>query len=169
MTIIAAFDPGSVNCGLGVIRARGELLDLIAAEVLHAPAGHTKAQRLGELQVDIEAALDEYKPDVVVTEAGFISPQRGHLQQGALVSAAARGIVWAAAGRRGIAVVEYANNTIKKSVTGSGKADKATVARRVQLLLRMARAPEPDAGDALAAAITHARQLVAAVRAARAA
>lgn len=157
--IIAGFDPGSVNCGLGVIDARGELMRMVAAEVFHAPAGHTTSERLGELQVDIEAALDEHRPEVIALEAGFL-----HGQLGALVSAAARGVVLAAAGRRHIPVVEYHNNTVKKLVAGNGKAEKAWVARCAQMTLMMAKAPEPDAGDALAVAICHAKHLVAEAR-----
>ena len=69
------------------------------------------------------------------------------------------------AARAGIRVVEYAPSSVKLAVTGSGRSDKATVAKMVKLALLMNREPPPDAGDALACAIAHARAVVAERRA----
>ena len=54
-------------------------------------------------------------------------------------------------------VAEYAANLIKKTVTGSGHAEKAQIAMMVRALLPGSGAQGADAADALAAAITHAR------------
>jgi crossover junction endodeoxyribonuclease RuvC len=94
---------------------------------------------------------------------------RGKHQQGALVSAAARGVAGFIAARCGLRVVEYAPATVKLAATGAGNADKATVAKMVALVLGLKTPPAPDAADALAIAVAHARAMVAERRAARAA
>jgi crossover junction endodeoxyribonuclease RuvC len=48
---------------------------------------------------------------------------------------------------------------VKKAVSGSGRADKAQVARMVQALIGLKSLPRADATDALAVAITHGRTM----------
>jgi len=48
---------------------------------------------------------------------------------------------------------------VKKSVVGHGRATKEQIGFLVRALLSLRRTPEPDAADALAIAICHARQL----------
>lgn len=166
---ICGLDPGSVNLGYAVIKAEGELLSYVECGVISATAGANKYSRLASIGDDLQRMLVELKPEVAVLEAGFISEQRGKLQQGALVSAAARGVAGFICARLGIPIFEYANNTAKKAVTGNGKAKKYQVAMMVRATLCLHKTPEPDAADACALAITHARQLVAEYRARRAA
>ena len=56
----------------------------------------------------------------------------------------------------GIPVAEYTPNLIKKSVVGSGHAQKEQVAMMVATLLPAAAGVKGDAADALAVAICHA-------------
>lgn len=164
--LILAIDPGSVKCGYGLIRADGLTLSYVEAGVLTAPESWTKYARLAEIGKEIVAILDEHAVDAVAIEAGFIVPFRRkgtdelYSQQGALVSAAARGMAGYIAASRGIHVFEYAPAAVKKVATGEGNADKAQVARAVQLRLGMKAQPAPDAGDALAIAVCHAMQAV---------
>ena len=129
-------------------------LAYVDAGVLEAKKSTPKYERLTELGRDLEALLDELKPDQVGLEAGFVKGQ-----QGALVSGAARGIAAYVAGRRGLLVREYAPATVKKVATGYGAADKTQVAELVARQLGMRAIPGPDAGDALAIAICRARDL----------
>jgi crossover junction endodeoxyribonuclease RuvC len=56
--------------------------------------------------------------------------------------------------RRGLPVAEYAPNFIKRSVTGSGHADKNQIAAMLAILLPKAELHDEHAADALAVAIT---------------
>lgn len=160
-----AVDPGSVRMGYAVVLAQGELLSYVECGVLTATASHDKGQRLAELGGDLDRLIREQAPDVFVLETGFVAKVRGHLQQGALVSSEARGVARFLAARTGVRVVEYAPSAVKKAVTGAGNADKATVAKFVRLALCLNREPQPDAADAAAIAICHARAVVAERRA----
>lgn len=152
---ILGLDPSSTSFGYGVIDARadGIALDYVEAGHLTAPARLTKYRRLVEIGTHLEELVAEFKPDVVALEAGFVKGQMG-----ALVSGAARGVAAYICARGGLEVYEYAPATVKQAVTTAGNADKASVARMVQLLLRLNTPPQADAADALAVAIAHARR-----------
>ena len=64
-----------------------------------------------------------------------------------------------AATTNGINVGEYAARLVKKSVVGTGAADKAQVAHMMNLLLPGANVKAGDAADALAIAMTHANHM----------
>ena len=55
-------------------------------------------------------------------------------------------------------IYEYSARHIKKAVVGSGGAEKEQVQRMVQMILGVSDALQPDAADALAAAICHAHE-----------
>ena len=55
-------------------------------------------------------------------------------------------------------IFEYAARHIKKSVVGSGGADKTQIQHMVKMLLTMQDAPQADAADALAVALCHSHQ-----------
>ena len=48
---------------------------------------------------------------------------------------------------------------VKQSIVGYGAAQKLAVAKMVQRMLHLPEAPEPDAADALALALTHAQEI----------
>jgi len=77
--------------------------------------------------------------------------------QSALKLGQARGIALVVPALAGLSVAEYAANLIKKTVTGSGHAEKSQIVMMVRTLLPGSDAQGTDAADALAAAITHAR------------
>ena len=61
------------------------------------------------------------------------------------------------AAEHGLAVTGYSPATVKQSVVGHGRATKDQIGYLVRALLSLRRLPEPDAADALAIAICHAR------------
>jgi crossover junction endodeoxyribonuclease RuvC len=77
--------------------------------------------------------------------------------QSALKLGQARGIALVVPALAGLPVAEYAANLIKKTVTGTGHAEKAQIAMMVKTLLPGSGAQAADAADALAVAMTHAR------------
>ena len=53
-------------------------------------------------------------------------------------------------------VAEYAANLVKKTIVGTGHAEKAQINAMLKVLLPKSHVTSPDAADALAVAITHA-------------
>jgi len=85
----------------------------------------------------------------------FMRPDRPN-PDAAIKLGHARGAVIAAAGGQDLPIVDYSPNQIKKTVVGKGHASKEQVSFMVQQLLKLSKAPQADAADALAGAICHA-------------
>lgn len=68
----------------------------------------------------------------------------------------ARAMALVAPARAGLVVAEYAATVVKKSVVGTGGADKTQVGFMIRRLLPTAGETTADAADALAIAIAHA-------------
>jgi crossover junction endodeoxyribonuclease RuvC len=111
--------------------------------------------RLGELACGLREVIAELRPGIVAVEDVF-SHQN---PRSAIALAQARGMALAVVGLAGLSVASYAPALVKKSVSGSGRADKTQVARMVQSLIGLRSLPRADATDALAVAITHGQRL----------
>jgi crossover junction endodeoxyribonuclease RuvC len=150
---ILGLDPGSRVCGYGVIDVRGAQLVYVECGLLTAPEDRPMEQRLAEIARGLREVIAELAPAVVAVEDVF-SHQN---PRSALALAQARGMALAVAGLAGLAVASYAPALVKKTVSGTGRADKQQVARMVQMLIGLRSLPRADATDALAVAITHSR------------
>lgn len=148
---ILGIDPGSRICGYGVIDERGGELSYVECGVLTAPEGRPMEQRLGEIARGLREVIGELAPAVVAIEDVF-SHQN---VRSALALAQARGMALAVVGLAGLSVASYPPASVKKAVSGSGRADKDQIARMVQALIGLRSLPRADATDALAVAIAH--------------
>ncbi len=151
---ILGVDPGSSVCGYGVVDwlAIGKYR-YVECGVLTADRKAAMERRLGEIARWLTDVITELRPAVVAVEDVFT-----HINaSSALALAQARGMVLAVAGLAGLVVHSYAPATVKKTVTGRGRASKEQVAQMVQMLVGLKRVPRADAADALAVAITHAQ------------
>lgn len=152
---ILGVDPGSRICGYGVVDQSGAELAYVECGVLTAPEGRPMEERLGEIARGLREVIDELRPAVVAIEDVF-SHQN---VRSALALAQARGMALAVVGLAGLSVASYPPASVKKAVSGSGRADKDQIARMVQVLIGLRSLPRADATDALAVAITHGRAL----------
>lgn len=148
---ILGLDPGSRICGYGVIDQHGGELAYVECGVLTAPEGRPMEERLGEIARGLREVIAELRPAVVAIEDVF-SHQN---VRSALALAQARGMALAVVGLEGLSVASYPPSSVKKAVSGSGRADKDQVARMVQTLIGLRTLPRADATDALAVAIAH--------------
>jgi crossover junction endodeoxyribonuclease RuvC len=120
--------------------------------VIETAAGLPAELRLAEIHEAVETLLAEHEPDAVALEELYF----GANAHSAFAVGQARGAVMLAAGQRGIPCAGYTPQQVKGAVCGSGRADKAQVARMVATLLGLAEPPRPDhASDALAVAVCH--------------
>lgn len=152
---ILGLDPGSRVCGYGVIDEEHGDLRYVECGVLTAPEDRPMEQRLGEIARGLREVIGELSPGVVAVEDVFTHQN----PRSALALAQARGMALAVIGLAGLRVASYPPALVKKTVTGSGTADKGQIARMVQSLIKLRSLPRADASDALAVAITHGRTL----------
>jgi crossover junction endodeoxyribonuclease RuvC len=148
--IILGIDPGTAALGYGIVERQRDRLRAVDYGCVET----TPDVPLGERLLAIHAALQEliatHEPAVVAVERIYFSRNA----QTAMAVGHARGVVLLAAAEAGRPVREATPNEVKSAVAGYGAADKAQVARMVQLVLGMSLLPTPDdAADALAIAI----------------
>jgi crossover junction endodeoxyribonuclease RuvC len=155
MTVLGV-DPGLHVTGYGLIGTTAEALQLIEAGVIHTDDDQESlAHRLVDLHRSLGEILDEFKPGVMAIEQLYSHYDHPRT---AILMGHARGVLLLAAAERSVEVVSYAATSIKKKVTGSGRAGKEQMQYAVARELGLAAIPEPhDAADALAIAICHVR------------
>lgn len=136
-----------------MIDHHGGSLRYVECGVLTAPEGRAMESRLGEIACGLREVIGELAPDVVAIEDVFSHQNI----RSALALAQARGMALAVVGLAGLRVASYPPASVKKAVSGSGRADKDQIARMVQALIGLKSLPRADATDALAVAITHGR------------
>lgn len=149
---IIGIDPGLRRCGWGVIETAGNRLVPIASGVVTPPVSGGLAERLKVLFDELSAVIARYRPDEAAIEETFVNQGA----RSALSLGQARGVALVVPALGGLPVAEYAANLIKKSVVGTGHADKKQVQLMVRTLLPQADFSGADAADALAIAICHA-------------
>lgn len=143
-------DPGLASVGYGLVRAEEGRLNLIAHGCIQTESSEPMGKRLAYIFHEIEQLLRQYTPDVGGIEGLYFFRN----VTSALPVAEGRGVIRLAFEEAHIELLEHTPNAIKKSVTGSARADKAQVQEMVKILLGMPEIPKPDhAADALAAAI----------------
>lgn len=154
-TTVIGIDPGSRATGWGIVRLDGRSLVLVGCGVIQLPAKLDLAGRMMTLAGRIGEVIEEHGPDVAAIEDVFVSRN----PRAALKLGQARGAALAAVASRKLPVAPYPPASVKRAVTGSGRADKKQVAYMVRSILGMQEIPAQDAADALAVAICHARSL----------
>lgn len=152
---IIGIDPGLNVTGWGVIAISGARLIHIDSGAIRPPRSAPLAARLRAIHDGLLDILAQYAPDAAAVEETFVNKDaRATLKLGQ-----ARGVAMLTPAMRGLEVAEYAPNAVKKTVVGTGHAQKEQVAAMVKVLLPKARPATADAADALAVAICHAHHL----------
>jgi len=153
---ILGVDPGLQVTGYAVLEAapRGPLI--CEAGVIRTAEGRATpdmANRVLILYNGIVEVVNQFHPQVMAVEQLYAHYEHPRT---AILMAHARGAIFLAAAQHGVPVVSYNATSIKKTVTGHGRASKEQIQRTVQRELNLAQIPEPpDVADALAAALCH--------------
>lgn len=149
---IIGIDPGLRRCGWGIVESAGNRLSFVASGTVCPKATLPLAERLKILFEELSAVIRTFHPDEAAVEETFVSAgARSALQLGQ-----ARGIALMTPAALGLPVGEYAANLVKKSIVGSGHADKNQMQMMINMLLPSADFEGADEADALAIAICHA-------------
>lgn len=156
-TRILGIDPGLRRMGWGVIDFDGVRLSYVAGGTIKPETELSLSERLGVLYRELQNVMSETTPQEAAVEETFVNKDaRATLKLGQ-----ARGVALLVPALKGCLVAEYAPNMVKKTVTGSGHADKKQIHTMLSHLLPKARPDSDDAADALAIAITHAHNRLA--------
>jgi crossover junction endodeoxyribonuclease RuvC len=134
------------------LETSGSHISHVAHGVIASDAKLPLAERLRQLYQALGEVLAQWQPVEAAVEETFVNKN----PNSTLKLGQARGVLLLAPAMAGIPVAEYTPNLIKKTVVGTGHAQKDQVAMMVTTLLPAAGAVKDDAADALAVAICHA-------------
>jgi crossover junction endodeoxyribonuclease RuvC len=150
---VLGIDPGTAACGFGVVWRDGGRLRALEHGSWSTPARQQPELRLKRIFDEVSDLIARHSPDAVAIEESFV----GVDARTALSVGQARGAALLACAIAGVPCAEYPPATVKQTVCGYGRAEKAQVQRMVKAILSLEADPTPHhAADALAVAICHA-------------
>lgn len=153
---VLGIDPGFGRCGFGMIVFDGKDWQCDHHGVIVTDPGLDFEARLLEIGRDIDALIEQLKPQAVVLEELFFAKSTTT----ALQVAEVRGVIQYLAAIKGLEVIGVKPNEIKLAVTGYGRADKPQMQEMIKTIFHLSEVPKPDdAADALAVAYTGAQKL----------
>lgn len=148
---ILGIDPGLQLTGYGVVDYKLLRPQLVDGGVIRLNARKSIAERLCELETELQSIIDEHRPEVCAIEQVY--SHYAHPRT-AILMGHARGVILMVAQRAGLRVAEFAANRIKQAVTGHGHASKLQIQRTIQSIWNLPEPPSPpDVADALAIAL----------------
>jgi crossover junction endodeoxyribonuclease RuvC len=149
---ILGIDPGLRRTGWGLIEADGNRLIYVACGSVETSERASLSARLVTIHDGLIAVIERHAPQEAAVENTFVNGNA----VSTLKLGQARGVAMLVPARAGLSVAEYAPNLVKKSIVGSGHAEKAQIRMMIGVLLPKADPQSEDAADALAIAICHA-------------
>lgn len=151
---VLGLDPGLSKTGWGLVSLDGTRLTHLVNGVITTDPKAELPSRLAIIFDEIKKILNHWQPETAAVEETFVNKN----PSSTLKLNHARTVCLLVPALEGIPVTSYAPNHIKKSVVGTGHAQKPQIHMMVKTLLPGIVINGPDAADALAVAICHAHQ-----------
>ncbi len=156
--LILGIDPGTATTGFGVIEKLEKGFKVVEWGLIETTKESTPEVRLVKIHEDLNNLIKRVKPDVFAIERVFFATNA----KTAIAVGQAIGVMMLSASYAGLAVVEYAPGTIKKAISGDGRADKKKMQVAIRELLGEKVKSEhhkqthfDNAADGLAVALCH--------------
>lgn len=148
---ILGIDPALASLGWGMVEVKPPKINYIASGVLKTNSNVLLYKRLFSLSDAIGKIIDLYQPEVVAMEETFVNINAVSSSKLSYV----RGAIMALVGSYDLPYHEYKPNLIKKTVVGSGHAEKHQIEHMLKLIISGTPAfGGADEFDALAVAYT---------------
>jgi len=154
-------DPSLVACGWGIVEAEGTKLRHVAHGVIRPNSKADLHLRLRDIFETLTDVIRLHDPSEAGIEEAFMNNNLSNAGS-AIKLGHARAACLLAASTAGLEIGEYSPRSVKKSVVGTGKADKTQVAHMMNVLMPGCGVKAGDAADALAIAVCHAHRVKAA-------
>lgn len=146
--IIIGIDPGINNTGWAIIRKNRANLEYVASGFIKTKASEPLYLRLAVIISELQKIIEFYHPEIAGLEEIFLNKN----PESSLKLAHARGAIMSVFGASNIKVLEFAARSVKKNITGTGKAEKEQVMHMVKLIFGSTNIKSSDESDALAVA-----------------
>lgn len=160
--LILGIDPGTATTGFGLVNQNGHGNEVVTWGLIETDKALLKEERLNLIYEETLSLIKRHQPDVFVIEKVFFATNA----KTAIAVGQAQGVMLLAASKAKVHVEEYAPGTIKKMITGSGRANKKDIQKHIRQILGSRVKSEinkkthfDNIADALAIALTHAFKL----------
>ncbi len=150
---VLGIDPGLQHTGWGIIESNNDSLKFIAAGVINTSSKKDMADRLVDIHNGLIGVMDKYYPSTSAIEETYVNENYGS----SLKLAHARSAAILTLSLKGIKPCEYSAKTVKKTLVGSGNAEKQQIMNMLNLLMPGIKVTSKDASDAVAIAVCHSR------------
>jgi crossover junction endodeoxyribonuclease RuvC len=157
--LILGIDPGTATTGYGLIDASDKGVEALDFGLIETSKDGDFGKRLIDIHKQLDAIIIKSNPDVITMEKLFFAT---NIKTATNVGRAMGVIIFTCAKRK-FEVIEYAPGTIKKQITGNGRADKKDIQRSLRTIFgakirsRVHKKTHFDnAADGLAVALCHA-------------
>ena len=151
---ILGIDPGLAIVGYSIIDIVKDENILVSSGSIQTDKNKTDAQRLLEIETDMQTIIDKYKPNVASVEKLFYFKN----QKTIIPVAEARGVILATLEKNSIKIAEYTPIEVKQMITGYGRASKDEVAKIVEMSIKYNKLPKlDDTLDSIAIALCYGR------------
>lgn len=156
--LVLGIDPGTATTGFGLIRVHPKDLVPIHHGLIETNKENSPEKRLYSINLQLSSIIEKYEPNVLAIEKVFFATNA----KTAIRVGQSQGVVLYTAAVYNIPVVEYAPGTIKKQISGNGRADKKQMQAAVaDILGKHIKAAKgkithfDNEADALAVALCH--------------
>jgi crossover junction endodeoxyribonuclease RuvC len=156
MVKILGIDPGSQVTGFGLLASENGRVQVLTHGIIQLKKETENFnERIFLLSQNLDVLFAKYQPHIVSIEKIFL----GKNPDSAFKLGHARGVCIQKAMEYKTKVFEYSTREVKKSITGSGGADKLQVNEVLKHLLGLKSIDYLDASDALALAFHHSTRI----------
>ena len=151
---ILGIDPGLAIVGYSVIDIVKDKNILVSSGSIQTDKDKTDAERLLEIETDLQTIIQKFQPDFASIEKLFYFKN----QKTIIPVAEARGVILSVLQKNKIKRQEYTPIEVKQIITGYGRATKDEVAKIVQMSIEYKKLPKlDDTLDSIAIALCLAR------------
>ena len=151
---ILGIDPGLAIVGYSVIDIVKDKNILVSSGSIQTDKDKTDAERLLEIETDMQTIIENFQPDFASIEKLFYFKN----QKTIIPEAEARGVILSVLQKNQIKIQEFTPIEVKQIITGYGRATKDEVAKIVQMSIEYKKLPKlDDTLDSIAIALCLAR------------
>ncbi len=151
---ILGIDPGLAIVGYSVIDTEKDKNILVSSGSIQTDKNKTDAERLLEIETDMQTLIKNFHPDFASIEKLFYFKN----QKTIIPVAEARGVILSVLQKNQIKIQEFTPIEVKQIITGYGRATKDEVAKIVQMSIEYKKLPKlDDTIDSIAIALCFAR------------
>ena len=156
--IILGIDPGTATTGYAILNVEGDDMDAIEFGLIETKKEETPEKRLHIIHAEMCDLFTRFTPDIMAIERIFFAAN----VTTAIRVGQAQGVMFLSAAAAGVPVIEYAPGSIKKLISGDGRADKKMMQKALRKVFgakirskAYKKTHFDNAADALAVALCH--------------